>query len=403
VSPVTSVGVIGAGFVGAQHVEALRRIPGVRVAALAASTPASAKVAAARLDVPPAPDARAVLEDPSIDAVHICTPNHLHAEAVIAALSAGKHVICEKPLAFDAREAREVARAAAASDRVTVLCHNYRFYPMVAELLARVRAGALGPIRTARGQYLQDWLLLPTDANWRLDPERGGRSRAIADIGTHWIDLAEAVLGTELESVLADVRTVIPRRVRGSRPSFSNAAPSPAGPSEADWYDVATEDEAGLMLRFEGGTAGRLTVSQVAAGHKNDLQLALDGETASATWRQENPDQLFIGRRDGGNETLHRGAEPGGGGAGLARLPSGHPEGWADGLRNLFAAAYGVIRGETTREDLPVPLPTFMDGYRHQLAVEAALESSARGGWVTIAEVEVAIVGPTGVAAGLTS
>ena len=385
------VGVVGAGFVAAQHVEALRRIPGVRVALISASTPASAGLAAARLGVDAASDTRAIVDDPSIQVVHICTPNDSHVEVALAALAAGKHVVCEKPLAVDASQARAVARAAALTDRLTVLCHNYRFYPMVAELRARALAGALGRIHTIRGQYLQDWLLLPTDGNWRLDPAKGGRSRAVADIGTHWIDLAEILIGTHLEAVLADLRTVVPRRVSGSRQTFTSGAPPAAAQPDADWYDVTTEDEAALLLRFGGGVAGRLSVSQVAAGHKNDLQVSLDGESASATWRQERPDALWLGHRDRPNETLERGTGADGAGASLARLPAGHPEGWADGLRNLFAAAYGVIRGDSSPDELPIPLPTFEDGYRHQLAVEAALESSVRGAWVTIAGTEAAV------------
>lgn len=384
-SAAISVGVIGTGFVGAQHVEALARLPGVKVVAVSASTRASASAAATRMGVARAArDARAIATDPSIDVVHVCTPNHLHGEAVKAAIEAGKHVICEKPLAVDAREASQLVDAAASTDRLAVLCHNYRFYPMIAELRARVAAGGLGEIHTVRGHYLQDWLLHPTDANWRLDPARGGRSRAIADIGSHWIDLAEVLVGRQLSSVLADVRTVIPRRVRGSRPTFSTPSDAATHPTDEEWFEVATEDEAALLLRFGGGIAGRLSVSQVAAGHKNDLRVSLDGAAASATWLQERPDELRIGHRDHPNETLQRSTSPGGPGAALARLPAGHPEGWADGLRNLFAAAYAVIRGEVGPDDLPIPLPTFEDGLRHQLAAEAALESSASGRWVEI-------------------
>lgn len=415
--------VIGTGFVGAQHVEALRRLGDVEVATVAASTDARGAEAARRLHVPQGRgDYRRILDDPSIDVVHVCTPNVHHAEMATAALEAGKHVVCEKPLAMDAAEAGPLVALAESSDRLSVLCHNYRFYPMAAELRSLVHDGALGEPHLVRGTYLQDWLLLPTDYNWRVDPATGGASRAIADIGTHWVDLAETVTSRVLEAVLAETLTLHPRRLAADAKTFEQADTGadegvPSGPvtvgelgrasESADrWRDVHTEDQATMLLRFSGDLRGITTISQVAAGHKNALEISVDGASGSATWRQERPDVLAVGRRDGANELLTR--SPNAGSAAeraLAHLPGGHNEGWADGFRNLLGAAYSVIRGDATPDEMPVPLPTFRDGRRHLLFVEAALRSAAEQGWVSVSSVahEPAMAGAAGPAAGQTS
>ena len=380
----TSAAVIGTGFVGAQHVEALRRI-GVTVAIVAASKESRAREAAEGLGVRRwTGEWATAVSDPAIDVVHVCVPNDLHRPVVLAALEAGKHVVCEKPLGLDLAEVRELAMAAARSDRLSVLCHNYRFFPMVAELRLQVAAGTLGRVHAIRGAYLQDWLLSADATNWRIDAARGGRSRTIADIGTHWVDLAETVAHSRLEAVLADLSTVHARRPAGAH------ARTFSGQSDdvEEWVDVDTEDQAGLLLRFEGGVRATLSVSQVAAGHSNDLELSIDGTTASATWRQEQPDQLRIAR-EGSVEMIVR--SPGRlspGARQLAQLPAGHNEGWADALRNLIAAAYAAIRGDRDAQaESAAPLPTFEDGVRHIAFVEAALQSAAAGHWVSIDEV----------------
>ena len=376
--------VIGVGFVGAQHVEALRRLGDVEVAVVVASTEAGAEQAAAQLHVPNGTaDWRSVVDDPAIDVVHVCTPNSLHAEMAAAALEAGKHVVCEKPLARDSAEAGSLVALAESVDRLAVLCHNYRFFPMAAELRSLVLEGALGDPHLLRGSYLQDWLLLETDYNWRVEPEAGGPSRTVADIGTHWVDLAETISGRHLEAVMADLATIHRLRLAADAKTFQAAE---GGGGEAGWREVRTEDQATMLLRFNGGLRGTLTLSQVAAGHANALEISVDAARGSATWRQERPDELRIGRRDGPNEIVGR--SPSSGSVAqrrLTRLPAGHNEGWADGLRNLFASAYAVIRGETEAGQLPVPLPTFRDGRRHLLFVEAALRSSAERAWVEVA------------------
>lgn len=376
------VGVVGVGFAGSQHVEAVRRLAGVRVEAVAASSGPRAQEAARRLGVPRwFADARALIDDDRIDVVHVCTPNEAHYEIAVAALEAGRHVVCEKPLARDGEQARNLAKVAARSPGLAVLCQNYRFYPMVIELRRRVACGDLGTVHSLRGHYLQDWLLHDTDTNWRLDSARAGRSRAVADIGSHWVDLAEVVTGRRVARVWADFQTVHARRRGPERPTFAQS-PHPIDASDVPdrWFAVDTEDAATLVLRLEDDLRATVHVSQVAAGHKNDLELSADGSAGSATWRQEVPDRLWIGRRDLPNEEVLRG----GSGSMAGRLPAGHVEGWADGLHNLLAAAYAVIRGEQAVGGLPMPLPTFEDGLRHHLMIEAALESARLHDWVAV-------------------
>lgn len=380
-----SAAIIGVGFVGAQHLEAIRRLGSVDVATIAASTPGRAISMAASHGVPHAAESwEAAVNDPKVDVVHVCVPNDLHHAVARAALRAGKHVICEKPLALTLEQATDLVQEAAETDRVTVLCHNYRFFAMAAELRSQVQEGALGELHNVRGSYLQDWMLAATDTNWRIDPGRGGEARVIGDIGSHWVDLAEFVTGRQLESVMAQMGIVHARRPDyANRRTFAKAADQSR---EMAWHEVATEDQAALLLRFQGGLQGSLVLSQVAAGHKNRLELAIDGGDGSALWRQELPDELWIGRRDRPSEVLARDARLlSSSAARLARLPAGHNEGWADGLRNVLSVAYRAIAGEPARED-DIPLPTFADGLRHLGFVFASLRSAREERWVDVAE-----------------
>lgn len=384
-------GIVGTGFVGRQHVDALRRLGTVDVSAVAASSPDRATEAAMTLGVERSSgDWRELTGSPEIDVIHVCVPNHLHHEVVQAALAAGKDVLCEKPLAVSLEQGQRLARLAAGSDRTAVLCHNYRFYAMVVELRARVQSGELGAVHAIRGSYLQDWLLAAADTNWRVDPERGGASRAVADIGSHWLDLAEAVTGCRLEAVMAQVGTVHASRPAESRVTFGAGTEAAR---DGEWAPVATEDQAALLLRFHGGIQGALVLSQVAAGHKNQLELSLDAANASATWRQERPDELWIGHRDRPSELVSRDERTlSPEAAAMTRLPAGHNEGWSDGLRNLLAASYEEIGRRRDGSDSPgpsggMPLPTFEDGVRHLGFVQAALRSSAEGRWVSLADV----------------
>ncbi len=329
--------VVGMGQAGLRHALALRDL-GVSVTGPLSGTAIAADPAA--------------LSDPSIDVVHVCAANDLHVPLVSAALNAGKHVVCEKPLALDAAQAEILATLARRSGRLAVLCHNYRFHPLVVELAARVAAGELGMVHAVRGSYLQDWLLLEADVDWRLDPGRGGASRTIADIGTHWIDLAEMIGGQHLAAVSAQVGQL---------------------------HQRPTEDHAGLLLRFAGGIQGTCVVSQAAAGHRGDMELSLDGSAGSATWRRERPDELWLGTRARGLTRITReGHLISDAARALAALPGGPNE----SRTNLFAAVYATISED---ERAPTaPLPTFDDGVRHLRFVAAALESARRDTWATV-------------------
>lgn len=376
--------VIGTGFAGSQHADALRRIPGADLVAISASSVQRAAEAGARLGVARTyGDHRQLLADETLDVIHVCVPNDRHLMVTADALASGHHVISEKPLARDVVEAQALVQAADASDRLAVLCHNYRFYSIIAKL--REMAGAnLGRLHTVRGAYLQDWLLDARDMNWRIDPIRGGPGRTLGDIGTHWLDLAEVVTGRRVTEVLADVATVHPRRRFAGLSPFAEVVAS-ADPRDADgeWVDVTTEDTASLLLRFDDGLRGSVDLSQVAGGHKNDLELSIDGTAGSATWRQERADELLLGWRDRPNEIMHRESDmvPY---RSSAPLPAGHHEGWSDALRNLIEASYAVIRGDLAADDLAVPLPTFRDGLHHLQVVEAALASTVRGEWIKV-------------------
>jgi predicted dehydrogenase len=328
--------VVGSGYAGMKHAEALREL-GIDFAG-----PLSARSV---MDDPRA------LEDPAWSVVHVCAANDLHVELASRALRAGKDVVCEKPLAVDVRGAEELVALARTTGRVAVLAYNYRFHPLVVELAARVMF--LGPLHLARGAFLQDWLLLATDENWRVDETRGGASRAIADIGAHWLDLVELVSGERVVAVAAQLG-----RLHGR----------------------GTEDHAGLLLRFSDGMTGTLVLSQAAAGHRNDMELSLDGSTGSATWRHERPNELWLGSRAGDAVLVERGGDLISPAAReLAALPSGPNE----ARRNLLAAVYARLSGD---ERAPaVPLATFEDGLRHARFTAAALESAARDRWVTLA------------------
>jgi predicted dehydrogenase len=328
--------VIGSGYAGVKHAEALDEL------AVPYTGPVSARRAME--------DPRA-LDDPAVSVVHVCAANDLHVGLASRALRAGKDVICEKPLAVDVRGAEELVALARKSGRLAVLAYNYRFHPLVVELAARV--AFLGPLHTARGSFLQDWLLLATDANWRVEEARGGASRAIADIGAHWLDLAELVSGKRIVAVVAQLG-----RLHGR----------------------GTEDHAGLLLRFSDGMTGALMLSQAAAGHRNDMELSLDGATGSATWRHERPDELWLGSRGGDALVVRRNDELLSPAArSLAALPSGPNE----ARRNLLAAVYARLSGDKAAP--AAPLPTFEDGLRHARFAAAALESASRETWVTVA------------------
>ncbi|MEX1170750.1 MAG: Gfo/Idh/MocA family oxidoreductase [Chloroflexota bacterium] len=372
--------VIGTGFIGTVHVEQLRRI-GVQVRGVLGSTPERGQERAQALGVARAyPSLEAMLDDPSVQVVHVTSPNHLHVPQARQILSAGRHVVCEKPLAMTADESAELVELAAASGLVNAVNFNIRFYPLHQHVRELVAGGGLGDVRFVTGHYFQDWLLLETDWNWRLDPDKGGSLRAVGDIGSHWLDLATFLTGQPITAVMADLATFVPFRAqpRGPVETFSTER-------SADTVDreMATEDAASILLRFANGARGSVSVSQISAGRKNSLQWEIDGSTDSAAWDSETPDHLWLGHRERPNEVLLRNPalmRPAG--RASAALPGGHVEGFADTFGALFRAIYAdVVAGHPANRP---PYATFADGHDEMLVGDAIAESSRLGRWVEV-------------------
>jgi predicted dehydrogenase len=376
--------VIGTGFVGPFHVDAVRRGGYADVAAIVGSDEERTRARAELLGVPRGTaDVASVLDDPSIDVVHVCTPNRTHVELATAVLEAGKHLVLEKPAALDSASARSLADLAARLGRHAVVALTYRGYPMVRRARALVASGEVGELRLIHGGYIQDWLASASDYNWRLEPEAGGASRAVADIGTHWFDTAEFIAGLRVEAVFADLATFIARRTRPLTAAAAFAAAD--GPTEE--VAVASEDAATILVRFEGGARGAAVISQVSPGRKNAFQLELAGSLATLDWDQEDAEHLWVRNRTEAR-LLTRGAEDGPPpGPGIPSLPAGHPEGWAEALRDLLRPFYAAIAAG----DPPPsgggssPYPTLTDGARGVAFVEAILESARESRWVTLA------------------
>jgi len=379
--PITEIGaaLVGTGFIGAEHVEALRRL-GVQVHGVVGSSHPRAAERASALGLPPAYESlEAMLADPRISVVHITTPNHLHYPQAKAALAAGKHVVCEKPLAMTSAETGDLVRLAQASGLVHAVNFNIRFYPICRHLHQLVREGGLGDVRLVSGHYLQDWLLLDTDWNWRLEPELGGSLRAVADIGSHWMDLTSHITGQRIVSVMADLKTFIPIRRQPVGPVETFARES-SGATTA--RTITTEDCATILLRYENGAIGNLTISQISAGRKNTLEFEIDGSTSAAAWNSQRPDDLWIGHRERPNELLPRdpallNAE----GRAAAGLPAGHNEGYADTFKALYRAVYRAVAGDGPAEP---DYPTFADGHESMLVCEAVARSARDGSWARV-------------------
>ncbi len=378
------VGVVGAGFIGPVHIDALRRI-GVEVVGLVGSGSEAGRAAAAELRLPAYGSVEELLARVDLDAVHITTPNHLHAPMVKQVLAAGKHVVCEKPLAMDLAEGEELLRQAKAAGVIHAVNFNIRFYPLCQQARAMVRSGEIGPLYLIHGGYLQDWLLLETNWNWRLDPALGGEMRAVADIGSHWLDLMGFITGQEVTSVCADFATFLPVRKRPLRP-LATFAGKELRPDEYEERPIHTEDYASVLLRFGDGARGVLTVSQVSAGRKNHLRFELNGAKASVAWNSERVEELWIGRRERASELLLRDPSLLAPEArAVAGTPGGHAEGFVDTFRALYRAVY---RAAATGQPPAEPdYPTFADGVR-SLRLNAAIAVSAREGrWVDVSEV----------------
>lgn len=374
------VAVIGSGFIGTVHIEALRRL-GVRIHGLLEASPELGARRVAELGLPRAyASLDDLLADPAVEVVHVTSPNALHYPQVRVILAAGKHVVCEKPLATTSQESAELVRLARDAGVVNAVNFNIRFYPLNQHAAAMVTAGDLGEVRLVTGHYFQDWLLLDTDWNWRLDPAEGGMLRAVGDIGSHWLDLMSVVGGSRIESVMADLATFVKVRQQPARPveTFSTERATDTIPRE-----MVTDDAATILLRFEGGARGALAVSQVSAGRKNSLQWEIDGSAAAAAWDSERPDELWLGRRERPNEILLRNpALMNAAGTAAASLPGGHVEGFADTFKALYRAVYADVAAGGPAER-PI-YPTFADGHDEMLVNDAIATSAREGRWIAV-------------------
>jgi predicted dehydrogenase len=376
------VGVVGTGFIGPAHIEALRRLPNIEVAALCEVTADLARQKADALGIERSFVFDELLQQEDIDSVHICTPNFLHYAQAKAALLAGKHVVCEKPLATDLAEAEELVQLAKETGKVNAVHFNLRYYPLVRQMKTMREKGDLGEVYSVIGSYLQDWLFYATDYNWRLEPAQSGASRAIADIGSHLMDSLEYITGLKTVAVMADFNTVHKSRKKPLKPveTYSGKMLTPE-----DYADVpiTTEDHANVMLRFDNGNRGVITVSQVSAGRKNRMSLEISGSTSTFNWCSETPNEMWIGRRDGANQVLMRDPSlmyPEA--RSVISFPGGHNEGFPDTSKQLFKEVYEAIAAGKQPEN--PTFPTFADGYREILIGERILESNQKQAWVEI-------------------
>lgn len=374
-------GVVGVGFIGVAHVEALRRL-GVEVAGVVGSSPerAQTKAEAAGLGRVYS-NVEEMAADPGIDVIHIASPNYAHADQVRIALAAGKHVVCEKPLALSSADTADLVGRAAASGMVNAVCFNIRFYPANHQAMAMVANGEIGEPRFITGSYHQDWLLLETDWNWRLQPEEAGNLRAVADIGSHWLDLTRFISGRRVVEVMADLHTLVPVRRHPAGPVETFAAVDDTADLVEE--EMRSDDAAGILLRYEGGARGAVTISQVSAGQKNSVRYEVAGSQSALRWLSSNPDDLFIGHRGRPNEILSR--DPGlyaPQAASLIAYPGGHVEGFPDTFRALFSKVYAdVLAGGPS----PTPAyPTFADGHDAVLVTDAVAKSHETQSWTAV-------------------
>ncbi|RDV12951.1 gfo/Idh/MocA family oxidoreductase [Pontibacter diazotrophicus] len=376
------VGVVGTGFIGPAHIEALRRLPNVEVAALCELTEDMAKEKAAGLGIERSYTFENLLKQDDITSIHICTPNFLHYSQSKAALQAGKHVVCEKPLAKNLEEAEELVRIAAESGLVNAVHFNLRYYPLVRQMKTMREKGELGEIYSFIGSYLQDWLFYNTDYNWRLEPDKSGDSRAIADIGSHLMDVLEYITGLKTTSVMADFNTIHKTRKKPLKPVETYSGKLLTPEDYAD-MDITTEDHANVLLRFDNGNSGVITVSQVSAGRKNQMKLEISGSKQTYAWNSESPNEMWVGNRDGANQVLLRDpslVHPEV--RSLITFPGGHNEGFPDTSKQMFKEVYAAI--EAGRQPENPTFPTFADGYRELLICERILESNRKRGWVAV-------------------
>ncbi|RDC62960.1 Gfo/Idh/MocA family protein [Adhaeribacter pallidiroseus] len=377
------VGVAGLGFIGPAHIEALRRQPDIEVIAINDFSEEYARSKADSLGIAKSyGNFDSMLADPDIEVVHICTPNFLHYPMAKAALLAGKHVVCEKPLANTVAEAQELVELAAQTGLVNAIHFNLRYYPLIRHMRTMRVKGELGNVHSVIGSYLQDWLFYATDYNWRLEPDKSGESRAIADIGSHLIDLIEYITGLEITAVMADFATVHPNRKKPTKP-IETYSGKMLQPEDYQEVPITTEDYATVMIRFSDGSKGVVTVSQVSAGRKNRLSLEISGSNQTVSWVSESPNNLWIGKRDSANEMLMR--DPAlvhKESAALISFPGGHNEGFPDTSKQLFKEVYAAVR--EGKQPTEPSYPTFADGLRELVLCDKIIESNKKQTWVQV-------------------
>jgi len=375
--------VAGAGFIGPVHIESIRRAVGVEVVALFHPVEKELEAKAESWGIPHGySDFEKMIAEENFDCIHICTPNNLHFPMAKAALLAGKHVVCEKPLATTVEEAKELVSLAKKHNRVHAVNFNLRYYPLVRQMKRMREKGELGNVYSVAGSYLQDWLFYATDYNWRLEPDKSGDSKAIADIGSHLIDLIEYITGLSIVEVMADFSTVHKTRKKPLKPVETYSGKLLAA---ADYQDVpiATEDYASVLLRFNNGSKGVVTVSQVTAGRKNRCSLEISGANQTLSWNSENPNDLWIGKRNEPNAVMMRDpaiVDPEV--RSIISYPGGHNEGFGDTSKQLFKEIYDAVRANAA----PVnpSYPTFEDGLRELILCDKIVESHRKQAWVTV-------------------
>ena len=373
--------VVGTGFMGKVHVENVRRLGNVEIAAVVGSRPETARKFAEQASIPIATNnLQEILENPDIQAVHICTPNVDHFPMSLAAVKAGKAVLCEKPMTMTVAEARQLVEAATQFKTVNCVQHNLRYYPVVQQIRQMIASGDLGEILIVQGTYSQDWLLYETDWNWRLDSKSNGALRVMGDIGSHWMDMIQHLTGQGISALCADLATFYPERKRpkGSVETFS-AKKADTGDYES--FPVDTEDFGVVMLRLGAKARGAFTVSQMSAGRKNKFAFEIFGTKAGVAWDQESPDTLWIGHRNEPNQIIIKDASlfyPAA--AAYADLPGGHSEGYDDSHKQVFKHFYARVADPSA----PIEYPTFEDGLHGMILLEKVAESNAKRCWVDV-------------------
>ena len=377
--------IIGSGFMGGVHLEALQRIGGVEVVMIASDDVKCGKALTDKFSVQDfSTDWKKAIVNSDVEVIHNCTPNHLHFEINKAAVKNNKHIISEKPLTVNSNQSAELIQLLKKHNVVNAINFNYRFYPIIQHAKSMIEQREVGEVYLVYGNYLQDWLYYKTDFNWRLESDLGGQSRAIADIGSHWCDMVQFLTGSKIKRVFADLVTIHKTRIKPNKAveTFKGKEKKLSAGKEVP---IKTEDAGSVLIQFENGAKGVFTVSQVSAGRKNHFWLEVDGSKKSFSWNQENPNELWIGYREKPNEVLikdpsllNENARK------YASYPGGHPEGYPDGPKNLFSSVYSFIREKKNPQKDKTNFPTFEDGHRENLIVDAVLKSNRQQKWIKV-------------------